>query len=917
MRHPLSLLLACSLVACAAPAQIVDDFGDGGWTQFSNTPGTMTAERGKLRLVDAEGEPAWMTVSKTFKVDVDAMPLFILDVTEIARRGGTVKLIRKEPFDKQTVLEIHQSGLYVVDVKKKYGWTGTIDIETCLYAGGDRADITYGYVKYAAALTPEEQTRLDERLNTSLLRTQLKPFELIPTFVSCSYYFQSKPLGAINVAYRAKGGDWQPAYPPVWVPEDGMYRGSVVRLNEDTAYELRITDGGGQQLAAGEFRTWSSTVPIAKTVVLDETNFDGQLKITDIGTPDGWIKYTAKPGTVLRNDRTKSMLVLDGAEYVVLEGLTLRGGLQNVVEILGCNNVRVSNCDIAGWGRLGYQRFDLNGMFYPNATGSGGGAINWDTGIVVRHSKGTVIERCWIHDPLTRANSWYYAHPAGPQAVGIDKPTSTVLRYNDFVGSDQHRWNDAIEGSGNFHPDGGFNRDADIYGSFHCFANDDAIEIDGGQINVRVFDNKFEGCLCGVSIQGCMSGPSYVFNNLLVNMGDERSMAGQTIKTSSNEAGPSAVAHLFNNTCWGDGSDLGLLRILKIVAKNNLFASRSAIRGREGSPQSDVDYNLQVNASSSEAEEAHGVVAPAGLVDPAAGQFQRTSDSAANGKGLPLANFAPGQDGKVDIGASGDLPYRPIPVSVAAPQVVFSTADLAARRTLTVTAKVGGTGFSSPYTIAQNDAFDWFSVTPKAGTLKSGDTVTFTIAVKPELMTSRSRYKGAFLIRMADGFSRPVLVYADTDYKQPAKPARQGVWAQYLEAEAPSGGKVYEVVNDADASGGKAIKLEGSEGKEPAEYRFTAPKDGKVYLLVRLRNERPDKTDSSVVFGLDDGDMDRSKLRARSDWSWCMMAQNRSMSLICLQSFDVKAGEHVIKLAPREAVLVDMLAVADNPEMFE
>ena len=52
---------------------------------------------------------------------------------------------------------------------------------------------------------------------------------------------------------------------------------------------------------------------------------------------------------------------------------------------------------------------------------------------------------------------------------------------------ESYRWNDAIEGGGNFHVDGGFNRDADIYGNLMCFANDDAVEIDGGQTNVRVF----------------------------------------------------------------------------------------------------------------------------------------------------------------------------------------------------------------------------------------------------------------------------------------------------------------------------------------------------------------------------------------------------------------------------------------------
>ncbi len=910
MRRTLAPALLTLFLTAAAPGQIVDDFAGGDWKQFSNTPGTMTASRGKLRLIDAEGEPSWMTVSKSFPIDFDRTPIFLVEISELTR-GGTVKLIRKEPFDKQTVLEISQPGLYAVDLKQKYGWSGTGEVETCLYAGGDRAEITYAYVKYAAAISPAEQAKIDERLSMSLLRSKLQPFALIPSFNACSYYFQTRQLPAVSVSFRKSGGAWQPAYPPVWVPEDGMIRGSVVRLEEDSAYELRIVDGDGQLLAQGAFRTWRTDVPIARTVVLDEANYDGYLKITEAGTPDGWIKYTAKPGFVLRNDRTKSMLVLDGAKYVILEGLTLRGGLQNVVEILNCDNVRVVNCDIAGWGRIGTQRFDLNGMYYTDT----GNAINWDTGIVIRRSAGTVVERCWIHDPLTTANSWYYAHPAGPQAIGIDKPNSTVLRYNDFVGSDEHRWNDAIEGAGNFHADGGFNRDADIYGSFHCFANDDAIEIDGGQINVRVFDNKFEGCLCGVSIQGCMSGPSYVFNNLLVNMGDERSMAGQTIKTSSNEAGPSAVAHLFNNTCWGDGSDLGLLRILKIVARNNIFASRSAVRGREGSPQSDVDYNLL--ATGQEGEEPHGVVAPAGLVDPASGRFVVASDSAARGKGAVLDNFAPGVDGQVDLGAAGDLPLRPIPVAVDTPQVTFSTADLVAGQSRTVTASVGGNGFSSPYRIAQNDVFDWFTVTPNAGTLKSGESLTFTIALRPEQMTARARYKGAFLIRLANGFSRPVVVYADTAYQQPVKPAREGVWAQYLEAEAPSGGKAYEVLDDPAASGGKAIKLEGAEGQEPAEYRFTVPRDGKVYLLARFRAEAPTGSHDAISFGLDDLPLDRSQLRVRTDWSWCMVAQNRSMSLICLQSFDVKAGPHVLKLAPRESLYVDLLAMTDNPAMFE
>ena len=355
---------------------------------------------------------------------------------------------------------------------------------------------------------------------------------------------------------------------------------------------------------------------LPRRLSLMRPTFAGHLTIRDKGSPDGWIKYTARDGFVLKNDRTGPLLELYKAKYVILEGLTLRGGLKEAVSITKCEHVRVVNCDIAGWGRIGTQRFDLDGKYYTEQ----GRAINWDSAILVRRSTGTVVERCYIHDPVTTANPWYYSHPAGPQAVGIDKPSSTVIRYNDFIGSDLHRWNDAIEGAGNYHVDGGFNRDADIYGNLMCFANDDAVEIDGGQTNVRVFLNKFEGCLCGVSIQGCMSSPSYVFRNLLVNMGDENGVGGQTIKTSSYANGKSAVSFIFNNTCYGDSSDLSLPHNLRIVAKNNIFAGRSAISGRTRSPQSECDYNLLPTGE--EGDEEHGILGAPGFVDPEAGSVR-------------------------------------------------------------------------------------------------------------------------------------------------------------------------------------------------------------------------------------------------------------------------------------------------------
>ena len=912
---PCLAFVALVLSLAPAHAEVIDDFSQGGWKLFPSTPGRFTVEAGRLHLQDAEGTPSWVTASKVFTVDVDKTPFFLVKVATASDRG-TVKLIRQDPYDKRVAIEIDRPGLYAVDMRGRFGWEGPCDLETCLYAIGDEEEITYEYVKFAEQLTESDEALIQERNSGGNVRLDVAPFAVVPLFNTCSVYFTSPKLDALHVLYRKEGDDWLKALPPAYFEEDNMYRGSVVNLEENTPYELRLTDGAGEILAQTDFTTWSTEVPVANTVVLDEDNFDGRLTIGESGSPEGWIRYTARQGFVLENDRDGPLIELYKARYVLLEGLVLRGGLQDAISIRKCEHVRIVNCDIAGWGRIGTQRFDRDGKYYTKE----GAAINWDSAILISKSTGTVVERCYIHDPVSTANSWYCSHPAGPQAVGIDKPQSTVLRYNDFVGSDLHRWNDAVEGAGNFHLDGGFNRDADIYGNLMCFANDDALEIDGGQTNVRVFLNKFEGCLCGVSIQGCMSSPSYVFRNLLVNMADERGVGGQTIKTSSYSNGKSAVSFIFNNTCFGESGDLGLVGNLRIVAKNNIFAGRSAIHGRQRSPQSECDYNLL--STEEDIRETHGILGGPGFVDAEAGLFAPLEASSAVGHGTAIDNFAPGIDGNADMGAisfGSDLvlPVRPIPAVLDRYQLTFSSVGTSAARSRTVTATVRGEGFSSDYRIAKNDAFDWFTVTPENGTLSSGAEEQFEVSLVPDRMKARRVYRGAFLVRLASGYSRPVTVYAETDYSPAAKPSRRGVFVDYLEAEEPSGGPAYEVTADPSASGGTCALVSGTESREPAEYGFTVPEAGSYVVLMRVRSDEPVGSHDSVHFRIDDGPLGQATLRSDASWVWSMAAHNNKQRLTCLQPFELAAGEHVLKLAPRESLYVDLIAITDDPRLFD
>ncbi len=884
-----AVFLIC--VSTALSAAVRDDFSRAdSWRLMKNTPGELAVAPGEMLLRDIPGKPDWAVAVRTFDVDLDRDPVFNLRL-RFVDRGGEVKLIRGK--EKKSILNFKTPGIYSYDLRKIPGWTGKSRITVCLYAWRG-AEVVFESLSFAPDAEKEEGLKL------------------IPAFNACSYYWYGPEQKEISVRFREKNGEWQEALPPVRGRAEGGYRGSLLELRENTGYEFRMMGSGGTELSRGEFRTWSSEVPVAKTVVLNAENFKDHRKISDRGRPDGWIRYIAAPGFVLESPKLEALLRVENASYILLDGLTLRGGGQNAVEIRKSRFVRIANCDISGWGRPGVQRFDKDGKFYLKS----GKAVNYDAGILISRSHGTVVERCYIHDPRTTANSWRYSHPAGPCGLMIDKPTSTVIRYNDIVGSDSHRWNDAVEGSGNFHADGGFNRDADIYGNWMIYCNDDNIELDGGQQNVRCSYNRFEGAFCGISIQGCMTGPSYLFRNLLLRPGCGFDRIGQTVKTSSKVSGPDAVSYIFHNTMDGEGSGISLLAHLKIVAGNNIFSGLNRISNHARSPQSECDGNL-LPAGSPEREK-NGVVGVPEFTAPEKGIYTLKSNSPAKGKARAIHTLS----GKgEDLGAFRSdrlysLPFRPIPVELDCGVMDFGrwNRTLSEMRQISVT--VGGKGFESEFSIRKNKDSDWFEVTPSSGILRSGEHLTLTVRLLPERM-NRYRFRGAFLLRLKNGFSRPVSVYVDNmDRRIPSRPKAESLTAFYRNASQPDSGHRYPLLRDAGADNGTAIRLEGARGKNVAEYKINIPKAGKYYLLLRIRSERPVGQHDSVFCSVDDEPLQETHLSCRDFWSWSP-AHPGGGQFKRLKQYNLSAGTHTVRLAPREPLDLDMIAFATSPAPFE
>ena len=674
--------------------------------------------------------------------------------------------------------------------------------------------------------------------------------DLKPTFNCCGVEFKStNRIDGLRLEWRVEGDDAWTAVDALefpHFPKDGSYRGSIRGLSEDTDYSVRLATNGAA-IAQGAFRTWKSDVPIAKTIELS-TDGEHPIVISERGAADGWIRYVAKDGKPLDfGEGENTPIAIRGARYVVIDGLRVLGNrARHVFDIRDARFVRIRNCDISRWGRTGEPRFDKKGWLFDPAKPDEKWGINLDGAIKIgQESFACVVECCWIHDPRGRANSWFYSHPSGPEAIVMDRPEgSTVIRWNDFIGSDLHRYNDAVEGTGNFNRSGGFNRDADVYGNFMAFCNDDCIELDGGQRNVRCQGNRFESSYCGVSVQGCMRGPSYVCDNLFSGMGGEFGESGQTLKTGGGEHGPGAVVVADRNTFWGKGGGVTMMDTLRVILRDNVFCGGQAIKNPERSPSSISKGNRFV------------VELPEEELDPA-------------------------------------YPKRPIPFTLDRARISgIKIADGKAEPE-TVRVMVRGGAEPSDFTIAKNNDFDWFEVVPSTGSVPADGELELKVIFNAEKMRDRRHYRGAFLVRTEIGLSRPVSLYAETDFVPPYRAEKEGDVAIYHPAFKEG---EWTPLCDGDGCG---------------EFAFDVPEDGRYYFMVRSRGWL------KLKVAVDDDAPAVSRQQNAGHPTWTMLAPGKVFGDSC-RHYDLGKGRHVVKIWKESGnPVAEGLVLTDNPLSFE
>lgn len=609
---------------------------------------------------------------------------------------------------------------------------------------------------------------------------------LVPTFENISYYIDTEYDDAeCKITYRKVGENtWNDVTEPMFDSIVNQFRGSIPFLNQDTEYEVKaVISNKGRILkeSTATIRTWQDNPPIAETIKLkDIYSGSGDLTLLDYkGTADGWIKIDGEGMTVDANKQFFEAVTITGCEYLILENVKVRGGTDyGVVVDAKCHDIRLINCDIAEWGLADVQDYDF-GSYYR-----GGECKNNQAGLVAINSRNFVLERSYIHDPDCHANAWSgpgfsRTHPMGGTAVLLWGVQGLVLRYNDFVGSDEYRYNDVLEGvdNGNL-GDGSTGRDADVYGNLLIFSQDDAIELDGSQMNVRFYQNRVEQTYNGISTTPINTGPNYIYRNLVYNLGASNGEAGVSVKlgnagyTAPTDENPDywPRQHFFNNTFCGQGGFQSYGNAdgeWHGTTRNNIYATFSrqigwgygqAFYNNYADGRDDYDYDIIYGRQGvPKGQEKNGIYTAPQFVNADAAVLNLVDDSPGWKAGEKVPGFTATDTPNIGafVGDEHDelfLPARPVDLSADVYQL-----NLKSGETATVKINVGDIKDVKTYNIVKNRDFEFLTIlNEETENVELKPNSVVELKVKAETVG-----KGVVMFRLANGYSLPITVYCE------------------------------------------------------------------------------------------------------------------------------------------------------------
>lgn len=374
--------------------------------------------------------------------------------------------------------------------------------------------------------------------------------------------------------FRGEGG--KPKAPTVTVPEGArLFAGSIVLLEPDTAYQLRLTlsDSGGttvQKLLAA--RTLAEPVApphMTERHVVPGTG-GGSGKRTDPFRGLAAAEATARPG---------DLFLIHGGRYPAPFMVRRSGepGKPIIWRGAGDGDATIDAGEPAEHRTLhAIEASGLHDVWFERLS-----VCNAHSALRAHEAFRIVVRRCHFFGVL--CGVFASKNDTGKMG-GFFISDNTIEGFMPWPATDQ-QWHDLpesravwITGRGNMicynrihHCKDGIDLDDcracvsnDIYNNDVSEVFDDGSEMDGSDRNNRNFYNRYTNVLCGISFQPVYGGPVYAFRNVIYNI------RGEPFKLHNRPSG----AIIVHNTTLRNGSPLRLSTsdpISNCISRNNLI----------------------------------------------------------------------------------------------------------------------------------------------------------------------------------------------------------------------------------------------------------------------------------------------------------------------------------------------------------
>jgi len=435
---------------------------------------------------------------------------------------------------------------------------------------------------------------------------------VVPTCHCIGIYVPATSLSAdpsttVTVRYRAPGlADWRKGQPLVYDRRKNRFAGSIVNLEPGTSYTIEA-ERPGELSESLVFHTSTLHLPPPISEILKRKRF---IHVSANGSD-------LNPGTTERPVLTIQHAVdlgTTGTAVVVHSGIyreqvRLRAsrlsnppiiilGAQGETAVVDGENLRDYAFD------LNSVRDFIHGLTLRNTRRSIIRATNCRDLVITsntltdpgRHYFDSAIEICpGCADTVIQGNIIKFVnHPYTSGGMGISLRNTEghhMIFENFIIGNGLVK--DGIGGENNFGIKGGPYRDSDIYDNTISGCQDDAIESEGGGINVRIWGNHLSNSLVGLALAPVIVGPTYVWRNVVLN-------CGPAFKLGEGDHLGHGFLFLYHNTAWSNGTQNGGYAgsggkglFEHVTGRNNLISNNGLVfYDRRKSATNSFDYDL-------------------------------------------------------------------------------------------------------------------------------------------------------------------------------------------------------------------------------------------------------------------------------------------------------------------------------------